>query len=223
MGDTGPKDDACPKVGKMSKNLEEHLTYLMQESEEIIEYIKPRPASEAQAPRKARVLTSHTALSYASSVKALLRALADLRKKGVRLVAPDTNTTTNDLDQHIDRRFDELKQWFQQAMQHTPPSTTREGSPTSNTHPPLWSAIASSKGSGDVSLRARTTATSNTTTTTPPQDPMKSKQVRIRDCDEEIVNMREQPNYEKELVELINKAISKSPSINIGLSNDTTA
>ncbi|KAH8799143.1 hypothetical protein F5884DRAFT_758626 [Xylogone sp. PMI_703] len=185
----------------MSKNLEEHLTYLMQESEEIIEYIKPRPAFKAQAPRKAQVLTSYTALSYASSVKALLRALADLRKKGVQLVAPDINTIIiNDLDQHIDRRFDELKQWFQQAMQHTPPNTTREGSPTSNTHPPLWSAIASSKGSGDVSLRARTTTTANTTTTIPPQDPMKSKQVHIRDCDEKIVNIREQPNYEKELI-----------------------
>ncbi|RFU26010.1 hypothetical protein B7463_g10339, partial [Scytalidium lignicola] len=182
-------DTGCPKVGKKAKDRAEQLTYLLHDTDLLIEYVGRKPATEDYEGRKARPIPSENAMEYLRAVKAYLRGDKEARQA-------QSQTPTGD-----DDRFQAMKQEMDKK------------SNSSHSTESSWAGIASSNGTGNVSLRTKATTT---TTATTAQEGPGTRELRIRTPDKTIVNTAiNQTDPKKGLINLLNKAIAQSSSINI--------
>ncbi|RFU25685.1 hypothetical protein B7463_g10653, partial [Scytalidium lignicola] len=121
-------DHGCPKVRKKGKDLNEQRTYLLQETEALIEYVGRKPATEGYKDRKARPIPSDNALDFLRAVKSFLRGLKD---DGDGHGGHAILDTTNDKLDEMRQDFRELRDQFNKMASFIQGCSTRSGSPQS--------------------------------------------------------------------------------------------
>lgn len=207
-------DHQLPKLDE-GKSLAEQRTYLLQETEALIEYVSGKPATGARRGRKARPIPSSQALDFLGVLKSYLHDQDTERDEyKTRDATDDREKLLDEFSRKFEDAMDNLKHLKHLLLQNRNESEW----------PPLPESygvgITSPNSTGSASPRPETAATISTTTQVRNQDERGSKEVRIRDTDRGILERlkKTQPNPRKSLIKFLNDAISRSPSINIPIS-----